>query len=335
MAARTPKFKNTQDKKHRKLTMTLAATFAAAGGAFAQVGYPEKPIRLIVPFAPAGITDVLARILAQKLAESFGQQVVVDNRAGAGGNIGMGIAARAPADGYTLIIVTSSFVVNPALYAKIPYDPLKDFAPVTFAASTPNMLVVHPGVAAKSVQELVALVKAQPRKFNFASPGTGTTPHLTGELFRMSLAPDLAHIPYNGAGPAVAAVISGQVPVGFFSMPPVQPHVKAGTLRGLAVMSAKRSPALPDVMTMAEAGYSGYESDTLQGVLVPAGTPQAIINRLHREITRIIASVETRERLSALGFEPVGNTQQEFSVQIRSELARWAKVVQAAGIRAE
>jgi len=301
---------------------------------FAQ-NYPARPVRVIVPFAPGGPTDVMARILAAKMSEGLGQQFIVENRAGAGGNIGMGVAAKSGADGYTVVIVSSSFVVNPSLYSKIPFDPYKDFAPVTLAAASPNVLVVHPSVSARNVQELVALVKANPGKYNYAQPGTGTTPHLSGELFRLTFALDIVNVPFNGAGPAITSTVGGQTPIAFTALPPTTPHVKSGALRALAVTSARRSSAIPDVPTMAEAGITGQEAETMQGVLVPSGTSREIVGRLNREIVRIVALPEVKERLAGLGFEAIANTPEEFAAYIKSEISKWGKVVRAAGIKVD
>ena len=280
-------------------------TSLAAGAAAAQ-DYPVRPVRMIVPFAPGGPTDVISRIVAGKLCEAFDQQVVVDNRAGAGGNVGTGIAANATPDGYTLLVVSSSFVVNPGLYAKIPYDPYKSFAPVSNMATMPNVYVVHPSVAAKSMPELVKLIQSAPKKYSFATPGIGTTPDLSAALFRLATKLDVATIPYNGAGPAIVAVIANQVPLGCMAMPGVTPHVRGGRLRGLAVTSAVRS-----------------------------GTPPAIVQHLHAAIVRIMAQPEVRERVSSLGYDIIANSPRELAAQIRSEVTKWSKVVKDAGITVE
>jgi tripartite-type tricarboxylate transporter receptor subunit TctC len=289
---------------------------------------------VIVPFAPAGVTDIMARLLSQKYSEGLGQQFIVENRAGAGGNIGMGFVAHAAADGYTVLISSSSYVVNPSLYAKAPYE-YRDFAPVTLAASTPNVVVVHPSVPAKSLQELIALLKANPGKYSYAQPGTGTTPHLSGELFRLSFNVDIINVPFNGAGPAVAAVAGNTTPLAFVALPNVTPQIKSGALRALALASAKRSAALPDGPTMEEAGAPGQEAETMQGVFVPAATSRDIVNRLQRETARVIALPDVREKLAALGFEPVANTPEQFAAYLRTEIERWAKVVKAANIKVE
>jgi tripartite-type tricarboxylate transporter receptor subunit TctC len=297
--------------------------------------YPDRPVRIIVPFAPAGPTDVVARIIADKLSATLGKQFYIENRAGAGGNIGMGQAAAAPPDGYTILFVSSSFVVNPSLYAKIPYDPHKDFAPITIAGASPNVLTVHPSIPAKTVKELADLIKASPGKYNFASPGAGTTPHLAGALFGVSQGLDLVPVVFTGAGPAIQSAVGGHTPIAFTALPPAAPHVKEGKLRALAVLGTKRSAALPDVPTIAEAGLPGQESDTLQGVLVPAGTPKEIVALLHREIVRAIALPDVQARFAALGFVPIANTPEEFTARIKVEIAKWAKVIREAKIKIE
>ena len=313
----------------------VCALTIVGGGNAAEPQYPARPIRLIVPFAPGGPTDVIARVVAQRLSESLAQQVVVDNRAGAGGNIGMGIAANSSPDGYTILVVSSSFVVNPSLYSKIPYDPYKSFAPVTNMAASPNVFVAHPSVPAKSIPELIKLVQANPKKYNFATPGIGTTPDLSAVLLKLTAKLDVATIPYGGAGPAVAAVIGNQVPLGCMAMPPTIPHIQGGRLRALAVTSAKRSPALPEAPTMAEAGLTGQEADTLQAVLVPAGTPKAIVQRLHGDIVKILALPEVKERIAGLGFDIIASSPNEFAAQIKVEVEKWSKVVKSAGIKVE
>jgi tripartite-type tricarboxylate transporter receptor subunit TctC len=305
-----------------------------AGTAWAQ-SYPSRPLRIIVPFAPGGASDVIARVLAQKLTESLGQTVVVDNRGGAGANIGIGLAAKAPADGHTLLIASSAFAVNPSLYAKISWEPFRDFQPLTCVGSSPNILAVHPALPAKSVTELIDLVRAQPGKHNYASTGTGTTPHLSGEMFRLALKLDLNHIPYNGAGPELQALIAGQVQIGWASVPSFAPQVKSGQLRGLAVTADKRTTVLPDVPGLGEFGFTGMSGDTFQGLFVPAGTPTAIVSRLHGEIIKAMALPDVKERLTTIGLEQVGNTPAEFTAQIRSDIAKWRKVIQEVNIKVE
>ena len=314
----------------------FAAAIVMSGAATAaDAPYPAKAVRMIVPFAPGGPTDVIARLIAQKLTEAWGHQVVIDNRAGAGGNIGMALGANSAPDGYTLTIVSSSFVVNPSLYAKIPYDPYKSFIPVTNAASSPNVFIAHPSVAVKSMQDIIALTKSDPKKYSLATPGVGTTPDLAAELFKMTTKSDLVRVPFGGAGPAVTSVIANQVPLGCVAMPPATPHIQGGRLRALAVTSAKRSSALPDVQTMAEAGFKEQESETLQGVLVPSGTPKAVVTKIAADIKKSLALPDTKDKVAALGFDIIASTPEQFAAQVKTEVEKWGKVIKAAGIKAE
>jgi len=297
--------------------------------------YPARPVRVIVPFAPAGPTDVFARLAAQKLSENLGKQFYVENVGGAGGNVGMGQGARAAPDGYTIIVVPPNIVVNPTLYDKVPYDPYKDFDPVTVAVTSPEFLSVNPSLPVQTVKELVALIKSSPGKYSYASPGTGTPGHLVGEQFRLWLGLDLVHVPFNSAGLAIGSTIAGHTPIAFTTPPPVIPQVKEGKLRALALTGKTRAKALPEVPTMTEAGYPDIEGEAWFAVIVPAGTPKEIITLLHREIVDIIALPDMREKLAALGFEPVGNTPEECAAQFRTEIAKWAKVIRAAGIKAQ
>jgi tripartite-type tricarboxylate transporter receptor subunit TctC len=297
--------------------------------------YPARPVRIIVPFAPGGPTDAFSRIAAQKLTERLGKQFYVENLGGGGGNVGMGQGARAAPDGHTLIVVPPNIVVNPALYDKVPYDPYKDFDPVTIAVTSTEVLAANPSLPVQSVKDLVALIKSSPGKYSYASPGTGTPGHLVGEQFRLSLGLDLVHVPFNSAGLAVASTLAGHTPISFTTPPPVVPQVKDGKLRALAVTRKSRSPALPDVPTMAEAGYPDIEGEAWFAVIVPAGTPREIIALLHREIVEIIALPDVKERLAVIGFEPIGNTPEECAAQFRTEIAKWGKVIRDAGIKAE
>jgi len=294
--------------------------------------YPDHPVKVIVPFAAGGPTDVMARLVAQKLSEELKQQFYVENRPGAGGNIGMAEAGRAKPDGYTLLVASSSYVVNPSLYVKAPYDPYKDFAPITLAAASPNILVVNSSFPAKSVKELIDLLKKEPGKYTIANPGIGTTPQLAAELFKLSLQLDATSVPFGGAAPAIQSAISGHTPIAFSALPPTSPQVKAGTLRGLAVTSAKRSDALPDVPTLAEAGVPEQESETMQGVFAPAGTPKAIIDRLNKEIAKAMALQDVKDKCAQLGFDPVANSPEEFTAYIRKEVEKWGKVIKEAKI---
>lgn len=316
------------------LTSGAAALRALPRGAWAQA-YPTRAVRLIVPYAPGGPTDVCARLIAQKLSERLGRQFYVEDVAGAGGNIGTEQAARAAPDGYSILVAVNSHVINPILYNKVPYDAFKDFEAVTLAVAFPSALSVNPALPARSVQELVALVKANPGKYSFASPGFGTPSHLLGEQFRVAAGLDLVHVPFGGSGPAITAVVAGHTPIGFAALSAAAPQVKNGQLRALAVMSKNRSQALPDLPTIAEAGYPGLDGDGWVGYLVPAGTPTEIVALLQREIVQIIALPDMKERLAALGFDPVGNTPREFAMQLELELDKWTKVIRAANIKAE
>jgi len=312
----------------------LAALFTGAAGILPALaaGYPDKPVKVVVPFAPAGPTDVMARLIAQKLSESLKQQFYVENHPGAGGNLGMVQVAKSAPDGYTILVASSSFVVNPSLYAKIPYDAFKDFAPITLAAASPNILVVNPDIPAKTVKELVDLIIKNPGKYPIANPGIGTTPQLAAELFKLSLKLDATSVPFGGAGPAIQSAVGGHTPVAFSALPPAAPQVQGGKLRGLAVTSAKRSSALPDVPTLAEAGITGQESETMQGVLMPAGTPKEIVDLLNREIVKVMALPDVKERCAQLGFDVVANKPEEFTAYIKSEVAKWGTVIRDAKI---
>jgi tripartite-type tricarboxylate transporter receptor subunit TctC len=320
----------------RRQFLQLAA--AAATSALPTLGaaqaYPARPVRVIVPYAPGGPADILARLAAQKLSEALGRQFYVENVGGAGGNLGMGQGARAAADGYTLLVVPPNIVVNPAMYDTVPYDPYKDFDPVTIAVASPTVLTVHPSLDVRTVNDLVAMIKSNPGKFSFASPGTGTPPHLIGEHFRLSLGLDLVHIPFNSAGLAVASTVAGHTPIAFTSLPPAVPQIKDGKLRALAVTSKTRSQALPEVASMTEAGYPGIVGEGWFAFIAPAGTPNDITALLYRELVRIISLPDVKERLAALGFDAVGTTPDESRAQFRTESEKWAKVIRDAGIKA-
>jgi tripartite-type tricarboxylate transporter receptor subunit TctC len=313
---------------------TAAMLPALARGAAAQ-GYPDRPVRFVVPYAAGGPTDVITRLIAQKLSDRAGKQFFVENIGGGGGNVAMGRVAKMPADGYTLLMVNPSYVINPTLYGKVPYEMGKSFDLVTLAVATTLVIAVHPSVPARTLAELVALIKANPGKYSYASPGTGTPGHLVGELFRLSLGLDLVHVPFNSAGQAVASAISGHTPICFASPSPAAQQVIEGRLRGLAVTSKARTPALPDVPTTAQAGYPGVAGDNWQGIVVPAGTPKEIITFLHRETVEIIALADVRERLAVLGFDPVANTPEGFAERARSEFETWARVIKESNIKAQ
>jgi tripartite-type tricarboxylate transporter receptor subunit TctC len=310
------------------------ASLVLAAAANAQ-SYPDKPVKMIVPFAAGGPTDVIARLVAQKLSEAWGQQVYTENVPSGGGNTGAGMVAHAAPDGYTILAVSTSFIVNPSMYDKVPYDPIKDFAPITLVAASPNILFVNPQVPAKSVKELIELVKSNPGKYSYAQPATGSTPHLAGELFKLKFNLDLVTVPFNGASLAVNSTIGGHTPIAFTALPPAMANIKEGRLRGLAVLADKRSAALPEVPTMAEAGISDLESDTLTGIVAPIGTSPDIVNRWNAEIVKMVADPAIKKRLGELGFEPVANKPAEFGARIKTEIAKWDKVVRGAHIRAQ
>jgi tripartite-type tricarboxylate transporter receptor subunit TctC len=312
-------------------SLVCLAALVVSGSASGQ-SYPSKPIKMIVTFAPAGPTDVIGRVIAQKVSESWGQQVVVENIAGGGGNIGMAAAMRAPADGYTVVVVSTGYIINPSLYAKVPYE-FKDFTPISLVAQSPDVLTVNPSVPAKTVQELVALVKSDPGKYNYAQPGVGSTPHLSAELFKLKFGLDLTMVPFGSAAPAITSTIAGHTPIAFTALPPAVANIQEGKLRGLAVLSSKRTPELPDVPTMAEAGVPELESNTLTGIVAPAGTPKDIIERWHREITRIVALPDVNANLRKLGFDPVAMSPDQYGARIKNEAAKWGKVAHDAKIR--
>jgi len=325
-------------KLPRRQFLHLAAGAAAIPAvsriAWAQT-YPTRPVRVIVPFPPGGATDIFARLAAQKLTEHFGKQFYIENIAGATGNVGTAQAARAAPDGHTLLVAFSSYVVNPTLFAKLPFDPDKDLDPVTLAVASTNVITVHPSLPARNLEELVALIKSSPGKYSFASGGVGTQPHLLGEMLRLSLALDLVHAPFNGAGPAIASAVAGHTPIAWTTLASAAQPLEAGQLRALAVTSKTRSQLFPDVPTTAEAGYPEIQGDSWVGVLVPAGTPNEIIGTLRREIVRIIALPDVRKRLPALGFEIVGSTPEEFATRIKVEIETWGNVIRAANIKPE
>jgi len=317
-------------------SLSAALAVSALHAAAAAEAYPARPVRFVVAFPPGGGTDIIARSIAQKLAERIAQQVVVDNRPGAGGNIGTDIVAKSAPDGYTMLMGSAGpLAINANLFGKMPFDPIRDLAPVTLAASTPNVLLVHPSLRAASVGDLIALAKARPGEINFASSGYGTPAHLAGELFNSMARVKLVHVPYKGAAPALADLLGGQVQLMFSTMPPALPHVKDGKLRALAVTSLKRSPAAPELPTVDEIALPGFEANTWHGVVVPAGTPAAIVARLNREIVAILHLPDVVERFSSQGAEALGSTPEEFAAYIRSETVKWAKVVRESGAKAE
>jgi len=297
--------------------------------------YPVKPIRLVLPYPPGGGTDVIARPLAQKLTEQLGQQVIVDNRGGAGGNIGMEFVAKSPADGYTLLFaLTAQYAVNPSLYPKLPYDPVRDYAPISLLANAPYLLVVHPALPAKSVAELVALVKARPGQLSYSSSGNGSGAHLAGEMLRSLARVEIVHVPYKGAGPAMPDLIAGQVQLSFITYTAAGPHIKTGRLRALGVTTAKRSPTLPDLPAIGET-VAGYDSAVWYGFAAPAGTPPEIVSKLNAEVLRVLAAPDFRSRITLEAVSPIGSTPEEFGSFMRSEIVRWAKVVKDSGAKVD
>ena len=317
------------------LILLCGALLAAAPAAQAQQ-YPTRPIRFVVPFAPGGSTDTLARTIGVKLADAVGQQVVIDNRAGGNGDLGMMIAAQAPADGHTLVLgYIANLAIAPSLNPKMPYDPVKDYAPITQVATSPNVMTANAGVPVKSLKELVALAKARPGAVNFASTGVASVGHLTGELLNTLAGMKMTHVPYKGGGAAIIGLLSGEVQVMFTGFSAAMPHIKSGKIRSLAVTGARRSPALADVPTIAEQGFPGVEATAWYGVLAPARTPRPVIGRLHGEIVKILQLPDVTQRLGNLGFEIVGSTPEQLAAYMKTEIRKWEKVVKASGAKPE
>jgi tripartite-type tricarboxylate transporter receptor subunit TctC len=323
---------NLPRRQFLQLAGTTAATLVLMQDARA-LDYPVRPVRVIVPYAPGGVTDVVARLLAQQLSNRLDKQFYIENLTGGSGNMGTAQAARAAPDGYTILVTFSSFVVNPTLFEKLPFDPIKDFEPITLAVSSTTVLIVNPSLPVRNVKELVAFVKANPGKHNFASAGTGTQSHLAGEQFRISLGLDLVHVPFSGGAPSVASVIAGHTPIGFTSPTAAGPQINDGKVRALAVTSHTRSQTLPHVETMTEAGFPDIKGDSWVGLLFPAGTPKELVDLLNLEVVAILALPEVRERLLTLGNDPVASTPEEFAQRIKSEIQMWGDVIRRANIR--
>jgi len=319
----------------RALICLLAAAAAGFAGLARTQDYPARPVRLIVPFPPGAGVDVVARLVAPSLSERLHQNVVIDNRSGAGGAIGAGLAAKAPADGYTLFMATPGQAFSMNLYRKLPYDLVRDFAPLTLVAVAPNLLVVNAAVPAATVKEFIALAKARPRQLNFASAGTGTASHLAGELFKFLAGVELAHVPYKGAAGAITALLGSEIQAAFFSIPSTLPHMKSGRLRALGIGSANRSDLLPGVPTIAESGVADYDASTWYGALAPARTPRAILETLHRGIVHVLEAPELRERLLAQGAEPRPTTQRAFAAHLQTEIDKYARLAIAMGVQPE
>jgi len=325
-----------------KVFLILAAASALAPLAAAQgpatgsgSAYPAKPVRIVVGFAPGGGADILARMLGQRLSDSLGQSIVIDNRPGAAGNIGVEHVVKSPPDGYTLLMGAPGLVTSPSLYAKLPFDPLKDLAPVSLVGTVPNLLVVHPSVPANSLKQLIALARAKPGQLNYASPGKGTSLHLAAELFKALAAIDIVHIAYKGGAPAVADLMGGHVDLMFDVLPSSMPHVNARKLKALGITSAQRSSLLPDVPTMAEGGLTGYQAITWNGILAPAATPKDIVGKLSTAIAQAVQTPDMKQRLAGIGTEPAANTPEQFAAFLREETAKWADVIRSAGIKLE
>lgn len=317
----------------RRIAIAALAAAGIAHPAVAQGAYPDRPVKIVVPFAAGGPTDIMARLVAQKLSDNTGKSFFIENQGGAGGNIGMGAVARAAPDGHTILICSPSFVVNPGLYATVPYDPFKDFIPITNLGESTHAIFAHPTFKAKTIKEAIDLIKAEPGKHSYASAGSGTVPHLAFELLKLSLKLDIAHVPHRGAGPAVQAVVGGHIPIGITTLPPVLPLSKAGQLRPLAVTAETRFPTAKDIPTMKEQGIADQVNSTWQGVLVPASTPKPVTDYLFAELTRVVNGPGMRERFVELGFTPILSTPDQFKAQIETEVARWKKVVKEGNIK--
>ena len=317
-----------------RMAVALLGLWAAASTAGA-ADYPARAIRYIVPQGAGGSSDTLARLVTQKLAQALGQQVVTDNRPGATGNIGTEIAARAAPDGYTLLQVATSLATNPALSVKMPFDPIRDFAPITLLSQSPNLWIVHPSLPARNMRELIALANSRPGEINYSSSGTGSSQHLAGELLKSLVHIDIVHIPYKGSPPALIDLLGGRVVLMCSTIAPAMPLVRSAKLRALAVTSLKRSAAAPEIPTVAQSGLPGYEATAWQGVLAPAGTPREIIVKLNSELVRIVNLPDVRRQLGEQGYEPAGNSPEEFAAYINSEIAKWTRVIKAAGLKAE
>lgn len=322
--------------KHRKLIQALGvvAALVLAFSAAAQAPYPARPIRFLVGFPPGGTNDIVARAIAPKFSEFLGQQVVIENRGGANASIATDLAAHAAPDGYTILLVAPGHATNPALL-KLNFDSINDFAFITQLAESQNLLVVHPSFPPRSVKELIAFSKKRPRDINYGSSGTGTTVHLSAELFQYMTGVNWVHIPYKGGGPGLIALISGEVSLYFGNVPTVIRQARAGKIRAVATTGAKRTPAAPDIPTVAESGVPGYEVTTAYGMAAPAKTPRAILDRLHADVVRALNAPDTRERLQGLGADPVGNTPGQYTAFMKNEIAKWGKVIKAAGIKGE
>jgi tripartite-type tricarboxylate transporter receptor subunit TctC len=315
-------------------TLIFLVSIALASGAWAQEPYPSRPVRFILPFPPGGPTDILGRLISERLGAALGQPVVTENRGGAGGNVGAEAAAKSAPDGYTIVLAAPSLAISPTLYAKLNYDPVRDLAPVSLVATVPNVVVTQPGHPA-TLKEFIALARAKPGGMNFGSGGSGTSNHLAGELFNLLADVKLTHVPYKGVNLAMQDVIAGRIDLVVIGVPAAAPHIKAGRLRALGVIAHQRLPTLPDVPTVAEAGLAGFEVTTWYGILAPAGTPRPIVNRLNAELVKIMHSPEMRERLAGIGTDPVTSTPEEFAAYLKAEIDKWGEVIRKAGLKAD
>jgi tripartite-type tricarboxylate transporter receptor subunit TctC len=325
------------DRKELRVSRFFLATVLAvlSFAVGAQDSYPSRPLKFILPFPPGGGTDILGRLIAERLATGLGQPVVTENRGGAGGNVGAEAAARSTPDGYTIVLVAPSIAISPSLYAKLNYDPVKDLAPVSLVAAVPNVMITHPSVPAATLKEFIALARAKPGGMNFGSGGSGTSNHLGGELFNLAAGVKLVHIPYKGVNLAMNGVLAGEVHLAFIGIPVPAPHIRAGRLRALAVVAPQRSAALPDVPTAREAGLADFDITTWYGIMAPAGTPRPAILRLNTELGRIMQAPDTKERLAALAAEPMSSTPEEFAAYLLREIAKWGDVIRKSGIKAD
>ena len=317
----------------RLIALVLCSIFVGAAGA--QDAYPSRPVRFILPFPPGGGTDILGRVIAERLSANLGQPVVTENRGGAGGNVGAEAAARSAPDGYTIVLVAPSLAISPSLYSKLNYDPVKDLAPVSLVATVPNVMITNPSVEAKNLQEFIALARARPGAMNYGSGGAGTSNHLAGELFNIVTGAKLVHVPYKGVNLAMQGVLAREIQLVFIGIPAALPHIKTGRLRALALVAPQRSPALPEVPTAAEAGLKDFEVTTWYGVMTPAGTPRPIVTRLNSELVKIMHAPDVKERLAGMATDPLTSTPEEFAAYLKQEIAKWGDVVRKANLKAD
>jgi tripartite-type tricarboxylate transporter receptor subunit TctC len=317
----------------RLIALVLCSLFVAAAGA--QDAYPSRPVKFILPFPPGGGTDILGRVIAERLSASLGQPVVTENRGGAGGNVGAEAAAHSAPDGYTIVLVAPSLAISPSLYSRLNYDPVKDLAPISLVATVPNVMITNPSVEAKNLQEFIALARSRPGAMNYGSGGAGTSNHLAGELFNIVTGAKLVHVPYKGVNLAMQGVLAGEIQLVFIGIPAALPHIKAGKLRALALVAPRRSPALPEVPTVAEAGLKDFEVTTWYGVMAPSGTPHPIITRLNGELVKIMQTPDVKERLAGMATDPLTSTPEEFAAYLKQEIAKWGEVVRKANLKAD